>query len=226
MGHVKRMSILRDKLASEGIVVKISMGYPVSRKNLEKFGIVILDSRDDPFPDYIRENKISGQIFITVDNRGEGRKQADVVWDTLPHFDMTAKELKISLERCLINSELIGQAKKPGRLQIKKIDICDLTHNNLNIDLIQRPSEKRLSTNQFYQKLKKSRSIAVYFGQTMFEALFLGKVIFLYDISDYHKKLSDWFMSQIGSNPKLIRSLDGKGLARLCDFLVSKLEKI
>jgi len=208
-GHHTRMGLLRESLLEENISTEINYFHDSLTIKDQKTKIVLLDNRDSAFPDDILKRKV---IKIAIDNRGFGRNQADFCWDVLPHFSMSHSEFLNSLKRILLPKS-VSQIKPASKSAIiKKIT----SHKKDN-------SAQKLPHSSFIKHLKNTLEIECYYGQTFFEALYLGKKISLYDISPYHKKLSDWFIERWNQLPLNEREIDGSGLDRLKSFITSQL---
>ncbi|MDH4200816.1 MAG: hypothetical protein OEV66_10600 [Spirochaetia bacterium] len=216
MGHFYRMNLLSEHLKKMKIASDIALGSEL--KSISgNYKLIILDSRDDNFPEILMNQKSKYNYYVALDNRGEGRKQCDIVWDTLPHFEMNLTELKNVLKNCILDPEIFQIKGRPDKAKIIKTTAEEVESGKLEIDLIQKPLSSRdpLAPNEFHKRLIESHKVATYYGQTFFEALYLGKEIYLFDISEYHKRLSDWFIPNWEAQPEIVHFFDGQGLHRL-----------
>ncbi|MDH4261944.1 MAG: hypothetical protein OEV78_02745 [Spirochaetia bacterium] len=218
-GHFNRSNLLKRHLEKMNIACDLLMGKNIP-KEIASYQLVLLDSRDDEFPIEIIEKK--NYYLMAMDNRGTGRKQCDLIWDTLPHINMNDDELKTSLKNCILDPVIYECTPMTTKSKIIRTLIENIESNS-EIDLIQYAQKERieLSKELFHIKLIKSNKIGTYFGQTFFEALYLGKEIYLYDISEYHKQLSDWFTAKWNELPDLHDIFDGQGLHRLAILIRS-----
>lgn len=184
--------------------------------------------------------------LIAIDNRGAGRRRADLVWDTLPHPEMSPEELALSLSRMILPESISALPGKATQSILHRVKLTTQrraseerdfkasmsrqlegrsTHHRLKTRypeaLIQcsDPAE-RISETEFLEKLKETPSVVTYFGQTLFEAIYLGKEIYLYDITEYHRELADFFTRQWETDPSLASALDGRGAMRLVNEVV------
>jgi hypothetical protein len=225
-GHFNRMRLLKNHLEKMNITCEIVSGKSMAT-GIGSRKVVLLDSRDDEFPGEVMTQKKDDHYFIAIDNRGEGRRQCDLVWDTLPHMNMTENELKTALKNCILDPNIYERLARPAKSKIIRTTLENIEAEKNKIDLIQYAEKDREKMNeptnetQFHEKLIHSKKIATYFGQTFFEALYLGKEIYLYDISDYHKQLSDWFTGRWNRQPDLNEIFDGQGLHRLAVLIRS-----
>ncbi|MDH5716125.1 MAG: hypothetical protein OEZ22_00635 [Spirochaetia bacterium] len=225
-GHITRMKILQNALKLKNVKSKIKIWENQEIKDFNNYKIVILDNRDSHFPENILLKK--NIIKIAVDNRGIGRKQADYIRDILPHFKMKNNEIRESLKNIILPDYFINVKNQILEAQLFHVKTFLNGKKNQNIENKQFVSikinqEKRLSPKKFQQLLKNSSIVCCYFGQTLFEALYLGKKICLHDISEYHAKLSDWFCNfwQKAEDDKKL--LDGLGTERFVNFITSLL---
>ncbi|MDH5721244.1 MAG: hypothetical protein OEZ13_11625 [Spirochaetia bacterium] len=205
-GHLARMKILSRELNKNNIHSDLITSDNITSLNsFLNCDLVILDDRDSAFPEqYLLKKKIA------IDNRGIGRSQADFIWDTLPHFSMSGEEFLLCLDKILLHPKISKLQSKSVFARINKIE---KTKNQYD--------KNKLSHEQFIEEIIKSTIIECYFGQTLFESIYLGKEIRLYDIGDYHKKLSNWFLKKWNSLSNEKKLIDGKGLKRLVDFIIN-----
>lgn len=234
LGHYNRMSHLRDHL--EKLKIKSDLVLlddwdsekgRLEQKGLENYKVVALDSRDDQFPEMLSGQKRKYTYFIAVDNRGGGRGQSDIVWDTLPHPEMEKDEMKRILKNCILSPDIFEKRASPEKAVISRVKKDEVENESLECDLYYKPRQTTLLPSpQFHELLINAKSVATYFGQTFFEALYLGKSIYLYDVSDYHAQLSDVFLKEWKEYPDIIRSFDGQGLHRLAVLIKSILSGV
>lgn len=195
-----RMQLLKDSLNHSGISAQL-LPYSNTEK-LPDAEVLLLDARDEAFPDLPKDT-----IKVAVDNRGIGRKQADYIWDTLPHPAMTVAEFKTSLKQILFPPQIYSlRGKKTGEIF--------LAHNKL-------PAKKGQPTKQkdYLHQVSREKLIHTYFGQTLFEAIYMGTNAVLHPITPYHALLNKWIYQKAKANKISRQYFDGKGLVRLTDFL-------
>jgi hypothetical protein len=208
-GHIQRCNeIILELIKKSNFLHTPSMQY--LENSIDKpADILVLDCRDEAFP---KEN-IKSSTKITIDNRGIGRTQADLIWDTLPHMDMNLEEICISLQNCIIPKDIrahacqseTGKIIREPSLQIAQKKYLEgfIHHNNPEVVI-----------DNFREKIIHSNPIITYYGLTMFEALYLGKTVVVYDISDYHQRLADWWYRIWNNSLDVRQSLDGLGVDR------------
>jgi len=232
-GHQKRMQAIQFALSSANICLDIVeynniKNHMADVQNLYK--TIILDNRDFNFPEQILLEKEKFKL-IALDNRGEGRKQADVIIDSIPHFNMTNYELKEALKNSLIhpylfeihryfmstnrNTKIENQITVLNNAKEYSFFLKKIKNKYAKKKiLLQLPNHinKRLSSEVFIQKLINAEIVVTYFGQTMLDALYLKKKIYLYPISSYHLKLSKWFAQKWNNHPHLYFALSENGI--------------
>jgi len=226
-GHYNRMHLLQNHLRKMKISSEIKLEEQFS-KNYQSGKIVILDSRDDEFPALLLSQKKYDHFFLAIDNRGNGRLQCDIIWDTLPHISMNDREFCGALKNCILHPLISRQTSRPDQAKIIQKSIREIEAMPGQVDLIQYMENKRvpMPEKDFHDKLISADSVATYYGQTFFEALYLGKTIYLYDISEYHRQLSDWFCARWIQNPDAAHIFDGQGLHRLAVLIRSILSGV
>ena len=222
-GHFYRILNLKDLLSYYEVETKIIFAWPDESIDLADGWVFLLDKRDVGFPKEIIQKKIKR---IALDNRGAGRSQAHLNIDTLPHFDMDLHEFKYSLRHVMLPKFLrrkpsrVNEARikylLPSRLKLKRWDGSKTEGDE---GLRNMTSEKRHIELQFehLRNLEDQKVIFTYFGQTLFEGIYMGKKIFMYDISAYHRRLSQYFFRIWSAFTLPGFYFDGKGLLRVCE---------
>ena len=206
---------LGNKLRSYGIETRVISEWPDDSIDINEYSAFILDKRDSSFPQEIIQKKIKR---IALDNRGAGRSQAHLRIDTLPHYDMNMYEFKQTLKHVMLPCVLEQKASRVFISRLKFLSPLKLPATRhtradhrewgrLSLDL----QAKHL------KKLENMECVIVYFGQTLFEAIYLGKKIFLYDISPHHGRLSKYFLVRWNSLLSRVLYFDGKGLERVSE---------
>ena len=232
-GHYIRAVRLKRYLKDKNIQVDIFQ-YNSSKTNqkinMQKYYLIILDVRDTPFPSFIQNLSIP---IIVLDNRGSDREKANVIWDTLPHFDMSYEDLQTSIQNILIPLELILYVQKNTTVKRSASKVyCSKDGKDTNeIELWKEhqifnhlrfsQNSKYYSEKKYMNKLLQSEAIFTYFGQSAFEAIFLGIYIVLFPITPYHKKLNE-FLVDIYRKPFFANCFLGNGYERL----ISKITEI
>ncbi len=204
-GHFRRMQYVQKELEKKMVSMDICTNLRETSKRILDYSIILLDKRDDSFPDFILK-QYPDIKKIVLDNKGMGREQADVIWDTLPHPEMNIHQFKNSLRKMILPEHI---TKKSSKANLSKI------HYSHSI-LFNKSSTKKKA---LHLKVKEE----VYFGQKLFEAIYMGKEIQLYNIGTYHRYLSTYFMN-IWKNlkhPNLY--LDGNGRNRLAEYILDLL---
>lgn len=214
-GHALRMRSVALELRKKKITVQLLTASPDADLQLPlPAPVVILDRRDTAFnPGLLTADTIK----IAVDNRGQGREQADIVADLLPHYSMSKKEYADALSAVILHPAIAAMPALSGHAEItlhesrdEALQHADFPHNTA-----------RLSPAAFRDALAVSERPALYFGQALFEALYLGKSVQLYPVSDYHKKLAVDLYSRRLLEPALLSALDGRGLPRFVDIVAT-----
>lgn len=218
-GHAVRMHSLALELKKHKVTVQHLVASPSVVVEMPlPYSLVILDRRDTEF------NPVKGdkEIFkVAIDNRGPGREAADLVLDLLPHFDMNRKEYAESLQNLILRPDITGF---PCASPSAKITLYN-TPEEAAAAADFYPGQQRFAPREFSEKLKNCRRPALYFGQTLFEAIYLGLDVQLYPVTDYHKRLAvDLFARQLIEN-NLLNHVDGLGLSRVTEQLVQTLKK-
>ena len=216
-GHYRRMQALMHDLEKHNlkcVIIDDEKKITCAGENL-KVKMVILDKRDDNFPEPIFNQ--NNAVLFAVDNRGEGRKSATHIWDTLPHPDMSKPEVIKALQNFLLSPTYKVDKSKSTTA------VISFTENIENITadentLIHKPNDY---SEDFNERLLNATTVYTYFGQTLFESIYLGKNIVLYGISPYHEKLARWFVNFWKFNEAAHQNLDGSGYKRLSDRILS-----
>jgi len=209
-GHGTRMHQVALELKKRKILVQhVTLAPDLQLDVPLPYDIAILDRRDTTFNPKIdpRAKKIA------VDNRGTARDEADLAIDLLPHLAMTREEYKHALQDVILAAHVTQQPLKSKDARIKLFDTRAEAENSADFKL----ADERLSNESFAQKLSRATTCAIYFGQTLFEAIYFGLNIRLYPISEYHKKLGVDLYSRLLIEPELLAAVDGTGLTRFCD---------
>lgn len=218
-GHSTRMQALalelrKHKVTSTLVVLdeNETVEFPVP------FGVALLDRRDTPFPPDVKK---SGAHLISLDNRGKGRLEADRVYDALPHYSMAEDAYKETLANLLLAPDLTKEASRSHEARVTLHATKEAAQHFAEL-----PRETiRQSQAVFLEALRKANSVVCYFGQTFFEALYLGKDIHLYSPTPYHAALAEDFLRRIEANPPLLTAIDGKGLLRLTQCILNSLKQ-
>ncbi len=212
-GHFFRILSLQKSLRQNGITLKI-ISSP--QKDYIKKQIVILDKRDSGFPPWMLKEKKN--TLITLDNQGLGRQQAHIVWDTLPHPTMNGYEFKQTLRRVMLPNILNQNKSKANQANIKYLPRYNLHDQSI----LKSPKQISIKSQSAHiDHMIRQDKVYTYFGQTLFEAIYLGKEIHLYSISPYHKILSIFFMRRWSGLKKPNLYLDGGGVERLTTLILS-----
>ncbi len=212
-GHILRMLGLQKNLKGYGIKLNIFKSF----KDVNvPYQIIVLDKRNVSFPNKIIMNK--KKILIAVDNLGLGRQQADIVWDTLPNMAMNTHELKTSLFRLLLPDYLTQKRSKAQQSSLRYLPRYQAHPKHILAgDKFKMVSLK--SQMIYINQMMRRKQIYTYFGQSLFEAIYLGKEIKLYHISPYHRMLALWFVQKWSGLQKTNFHLDGKGMQRLAKLI-------
>jgi hypothetical protein len=183
-----------------------------------RYEAAILDRRDTAFPGFVF---VSDAVRIAIDNRGAGRREADIVYDALPHTAMSHSEYEAALAAVILPRYVTTQ---PCRSATAKISLRpDASAARALADFA--PGAGRLSPQQFFAQMQLAERIACYFGQTLFEACYLGKQVQLYPVSDYHAALAEDLVQRVQVRPQLLSALDGHGVNRLCQVILNALKQ-
>lgn len=242
-GHLKRMQVLNNILKDNRINTQLVNWAGNQKLNLnsyqKKTRVVVLDRRDTRISDLNLQKK-SEHTFILIDNRNEDRKKTGVVFDTLPHFEMPDEEFNRSLDNFLLNPVYENYQARPAPVPVftdvkyvdndlilySKIDklMNPVFHNR--VFCLPHPTLKfrlNLSAEDLAKKITGSSFIITYFGQTLFEALYLGKPVAIYSISPYHTKLSRFFIDKYNSLSLNTRPIKANGYKNLIALIKENL---
>ncbi|MFZ5627912.1 MAG: hypothetical protein ACOY5B_02205 [Spirochaetota bacterium] len=218
-GHEMRMHALALELKRHKVTVqKLVLSDGESADPPLAYDLAILDRRDTAFPGFVVS---SGARRIAIDNRGRGRAEADLVYDALPHTAMNDGEYSAALAAVVLPRHVSVHECRSGAATVSLY--ADAATARANADFP--PATGRLSPQEFTAQMLKAERIACYFGQTLFEACYLGKQVQLYPVSDYHAELAEDFVRRLGQTPGLLSSLDGRGLDRLCQQVLRVLKE-
>lgn len=210
-GHLRRMQILKKYLSYENISLEILITNEYWA-DVPPCSVLLLDRRDSAFPPAAKKK---AKKLIAFDNQGQGAREAHISLHLLPNTKMNPKEFRESLAYIIL-PEKISQRKN---LCFKaKIHFSPQRHPpRAKLQLFAK--HKRTLEHFFRQNLIKSHSFSCYFGQSFFEALYLGKEIFLYSLTPTHRALSLHFLKNwlALKNPQFY--FDGKGAQRLSQLI-------
>lgn len=220
-GHLYRMRELKGLLIKNNIpTVIIKSG----RQNISRYDylfqntvLVLLDARDDRFSEIFLNKK--NVVLIAVDNRGEGRRQADYIWDALPYYLMRRNELRKCMRRSLLPMNLCENASLAHAARFVQ------QSSSYSKKIFEYPPKKRINQKELIRRIYEAGAVKTYFGLTMLVSLYAGKEIILDYPSEYHRKLTYYFTKQIEEDPKLLQFLDGKGMNRLQRFILKVFSK-
>jgi len=169
------------------------------------YALAILDRRDTGFNPPLADLPVRK---IAVDNRGQGRDQANHAIDLLPHLSMNRQEYSAALKHVILPPWV---TETPARSAEARITLHSSREEAVAAaDFI--PGPNRLPERQFIGQLRQAKKPALYFGQALFEAIYLGLDVQLYPVSEYHKKLAVDLFSRYLIEPDLLAAVDGSGL--------------
>lgn len=215
-GHYRRMATLSHFLAGAGHSVHL---IPDDDKPAElKYDAVILDMRDEDFPEYVRG---LDAVFIAMDNRGDGRSRSDKAIDALPHFNMNDEEYVEALRLMILPEEVAFRRSRAREADIEYISGGDEKVPAADISLVKYPRQMVPPT-VFFRRMLSADTVAAYFGRTAFEAIYLGKRLYLYSFSPYHDRLSKDFIFR-WNRLKPYLALDGLGVRRVVDIILNSI---
>ncbi|MES0489093.1 MAG: hypothetical protein ABUK01_03815 [Leptospirales bacterium] len=213
-GHMRRMKALSELLHSVGIKSKLV----TQQSEIDSCpAAIVFDRRDESLSDEIIKLQLSSIPVVALDNRGPGRGQAGQIYDTLPHPDMNTEEINISIGRILLASFFSEKPTLAHKARLHIISESDIKAGIFEGEktLLHKPG---IEIDQFQQKLFESEKVITYFGQTLFEAIYCGKEIHVYGMTDYHRHLAQWFTTFWNSNQSG-HYFDGKGTEKLISFI-------
>lgn len=202
-GHFSRTSLLYSFLPYRGWEPEWISSFPKDGE----YNILLIDHRDIEIPVSYKKTKV-----LLLDHFGEDRKKYDF-WDLLPH---PQNDPNFDWEQILIPPNLISTAISEKKNPTKDYGIFCYAGSlgkeeseNLDQFLIRNSSKKkiriggtppkskeieyfpRLSRVQYLQKLRSSEKFLGYFGQSLFEALYLKTPCATFSISPIHRELSN-----------------------------------
>ncbi len=217
-GHEMRMHTLSLELKRHKVTVqKVVLSAGEDAAPPLDYQVAILDRRDTAFPPSVLK---SNAIRIALDNRGLGRQQAHASYDALPHPAMTDSEYRAALSAVVLPAHVTSLPCRAAEAKVTLHSDESSARSAANFPLL----SLRLSPRQFAESMQMSQRIACYFGQAMFEAIYLGKSVELYPVSDYHRKLAEDFALRLARKPDLLSALDGAGAIRLRQFITRALK--
>jgi hypothetical protein len=213
-GHATRMRDVAVQLKRKQVTVQmITLGHDAILTVPLPYDMVLLDRRDTGFPAEVMDTKA---IKIALDNRGRGRDQADYAVDLLPHFGMNPLEYRKALSEIILSERLKPYPCASARAKITLHDSREAAEARADFKL----PASRIAATTLLEQLKQSHKPALYFGQTLFEAIYLGLDIQLYPISDYHSRLSVDLVSRQLLEPDISTAVDGTGLIKFTKFIL------
>lgn len=216
-GHWVRMRLVALELRRRKIAVQLLCADADEKIAAPlPYSVVVLDRRDTAF----NAGLAADAVKIAVDNRGQGREEADLVCDLLPHHEMNAQQYQHALASLILPPAITATPAAHERAQITLCEDSEAAFAAADF-----PPAERLSPDAFHSGLMHSASPALYFGQALFEALYLGKHVRLYPVSDYHRKLAVDLYSRRILEPNLLSALDGRGLSRFAELVISATKK-
>jgi len=214
-GHAMRMRTVALELKKKKIPVQLVTAPPEVDLDLPlPSRVIILDRRDTAFNPCLLTTEA---VKIAVDNRGAGREQADIVADLLPHHEMTKQQYTDALRSVILHPAITSMPMLSDRAEITLHESREAAMESADFP----QSSQRLSPADFRAALGACKRPALYFGQALFEALYLGKSVQLYPVSEYHNKLAVDLFSRRLLEPTLLSALDGRGLSRFVDIVAT-----
>ncbi|XDD50749.1 spore coat biosynthesis protein F [Leptospira sp. WS92.C1] len=198
-GHFERSRILFALLSARGYEAVWYRDFPKDGDSK----LLIIDSRDIPIPEYSKTK------ILLLDHFGPDRNRYDH-YEILPHpkikDDFSTDQILISprLKELSVVSEsyLLCYAGNIDPQFTKKLDsylesLCDLEKTD-KVIRIGGSSQKsgsidyypRISMFEFQNRLAACSGFIGYFGQSLFEAVFLRKKVSTYSIGPVHASLS------------------------------------
>ncbi|TGL33872.1 spore coat biosynthesis protein F [Leptospira koniambonensis] len=201
-GHFSRTSLLYSFLPYRGWEPEWLSEFPKDGE----YDILLIDYRDIEIPISYQKTKV-----LLLDHFGEDKKKYDF-WDLLPH---PGNDPIFNWEQILIPPNLISSATSEDKSPTKEYEIfCYAGNlgkeesNDIDKFLIQNSTKRkiriggtppqsneieyfpRLSRIQYLQTLQSSEKFLGYFGQSLFEALYLKIPSATFSISPIHRELS------------------------------------
>ena len=214
-GHLMRMRTVALELRKKKITVQHLTAAADAELHLPlAVSVVILDRRDTAFnPGLLALDAIK----IAVDNRGPGRQQADTIVDLLPHHEMAKVQYAEALRSIILHPSIAGLPPATDSAELALHETRQAAMQAADFP----QSGERLSPADFRTALAACKRPALYFGQSLFEALYLGKAVQLYPVSEYHKKLAVDLYSRKLLERDLLSALDGRGLSRFVEIVAA-----
>lgn len=217
-GHEMRMHALALELKRHKVTVeKIVLSEGEEPKLPLAYDAVILDRRDTAFPKSILQ---ANALRIALDNRGAGRREAHARYDALPHPTMDDAEYHLALSAVLLPAHVTSLPCRSAEAKVRLHADKSSAYAVADFPLI----SARLSPRQFTESMQRAESVACYFGQAMFEAIYLGKKVELYPVSEYHRELAEDFVRRLERQNSLLAAVGGAGLSRLRQFILRTLK--
>jgi len=219
-GHQVRMHNLALELKRRQLTTMHIVAAAEDKLSLPlKAGVVVLDRRDTGFNEFAQPESC---VKLALDNRGPARAHADIVIDALPHLAMNAAEYRLALSHVMLPALL---TKYPPQTQHAKVTLHQ-TQEAACEHADFKATSGVLSPGEYLAAMQNSSKPALYFGQGLFEALYAGKHVQLYPVSDYHMQLAEDFVARLSQSPDLLTALDGLGLNRVADRVQSAHKQI
>ena len=218
-GHISRCGTLQKYLQDTGRTSQLITGnlsFTAPAEIDSGSYLIILDARDIEFPEWAFQKNITR---IAFDNRGPGRSQADYVFDLLPHFAMNDSEFSNSLRNIILPYFYKMHKNKVSKSSLQLVRQTDASRTRRKI-YSSAMHPYRMSSISVMQKIQAVRQVQLYFGQTLFEALFLGADVKLYSISEIHYKLAQDFFRRWRGLPTPQLYFDGSGAARMAQAIM------
>ncbi|TGL60593.1 cytidylyltransferase domain-containing protein [Leptospira sarikeiensis] len=202
-GHISRSSILFSFLPYRNWETEWLDSFPKDGE----YDILLIDYRDIDLPVNYEKTKV-----LLLDHFGKDKKKYDS-WELLPHPE---NESFFDWEQILIPPNLISSATKDPKSITKEYDVFCYAGNlreeeseNLDRFLLQNSKGKkqiriggaqskhkeivylpRLPRIEYLRRLQSSEKFLGYFGQSVFEALYLKIPVATFSISPIHRELS------------------------------------
>lgn len=219
-GHQLRMHALALELRRHKVTVMNLVASPGDNPELPlDYQVVLLDRRDTGFPQSVLEKK---PYRIAVDNRGPGRDQAQMAYDALPHPAMDDADYRNALSAIVLPQHVTMHPCRSAEASVVIAADAGTAHQNCGFP----PEGVRLSPKKFTEAMLAAEAVASYFGQTLFEACYLGKQVQLYPISPYHAVLAEDLHARIARMPGLLGHISGSGLQRLANRVLDTLKEM
>ena len=214
-GHQVRMHNLALELKRRQLTTMQVVADPAQVLQLPLgASVIVLDRRDTDFNEIL---PATGAARVALDNRGQARQKAEIVIDALPHIAMSDTEYENALAHVVLPQQLSALPSATSGAQLTIHSTKEAAEANADFTA----ASGRYAPAEFRDRLLKASRPALYFGQALFEALYAGKHVQLYPVSDYHMQLSEDLARRLGQHPGLLQALDGKGLMRVADLLQS-----